>query len=268
MAQTRAVMLTVIKKSFTPIQTSRHIRVVTTALVAVLALSAKATPDQGLDCASCHDIAQTGMSLANFQTTTNLGAGLRKVFRVSPGNTAVIQLNVTNDYGGNYGLSIDNLGAAGGNNASDHMAYTADPAWTSRSSATYFTVGPVGTSPDLWTFNLGVKTNTPVDYYMVQTQLAGSDSNNNLWSQQEAFYVQVMPAAAPAPSLLAPHRSSGSFSVQVATTSGFTYFLEYKTALSATGWNPAAQTPGDGRLKTLTDTTASDLQRFYRVRVQ
>jgi hypothetical protein len=56
--------------------------------------------------------------------------------------------------------------------------------------------------------------------------------------------------------------------VQVATTSGFTYYLEYKSAFSAANWSTATQTTGDGTVKTLVDTTATDPQRFYRVRVQ
>jgi hypothetical protein len=98
--------------------------------------------------------------------------------------------------------------------------------------------------------------------------MAGYDAASEMWSQQESFYVQVVAAAPPSPTLLAPHRSGSSFSVQVATTSGFTYYLDYKTNLAATAWTTAAQTPGDGTSKTLTDTTATDSQRFYRVRVQ
>jgi hypothetical protein len=56
--------------------------------------------------------------------------------------------------------------------------------------------------------------------------------------------------------------------VRVVTNSGFTYYLEYKTDLSATTWNAIAYTPGDGTSKTLTDTAANDSQRFYLVGVQ
>jgi hypothetical protein len=244
-------------------------RAIVAPLALCCALNAGATPDRGANCAACHtDAFKNGMALANFQGTTNLGAGLLKVFQVRPGSTAAIQLNVTNGYGGNYGLTINNLGSGGFSNAAHHLVFTPDPTWTSRSSGTYFTVGPTGISPDLWTFNLLVQTNTPLDFYTVQAQMAGFDSGALLWSQQESFYVQVMAATAPRPLIVAPHRVGSSFSVQVATTSGFTYYLEYKSALSAASWVTAAQTAGDGTVKTLNDTTATDPQRFYRVRVQ
>ena len=56
-------------------------------------------------------------------------------------------------------------------------------------------VGCATTSPDVWTFNLVVKTNTPADFYTVHTQMAGYDSASTMWSQQESFYVQVVAAA-------------------------------------------------------------------------
>ena len=72
-----------------------------------------------------------------------------------------------------------------------------------------------------------VKTNTPADFYTINSQMAGYDAASKMWSQQESFYIQVVAAPPPAPAILAPHWSGGSFSVQVATTSGFTYYLEY-----------------------------------------
>jgi hypothetical protein len=210
------------------------------------------------------------MAIVNFQTTTNLGNGLRKVFRVSPGQTAVIQFSVTNNYGGNYALNINNLDAGGVNPSSNHLAYTPDPAWTPYfpgTSTNFFMAGCASKSPEVWTFNLVVKTNTPADFYTVNSQMAGNYSST-MWSQQESFYVQVVAPAAPAPVLQAPRRSGYSFSVQVPTTSGFTYYLEYKTNLTAPTWNAAAQNAGDGTIKTLTDTTATDPSRFYHARVQ
>ena len=136
------------------------------------------------------------MSIVNFQTTTNFGEGLGKVFKVSPGQTAIIR--------------------------SSYFAGT---------TTNFFMAGPTTTSPHLWTFNLVVKPNTPADFYTVKSQMAGYDSASHMWSQQEFFYVQVV-AAPPVPTLLAPQRSGSSFSVQVATNSGFTYYLEDKTDLA------------------------------------
>jgi len=252
-------------------RTARDTLIVTAALGAMFALGGSASAAFLINCRECHTVPQNGMVILNFQTTTNLGAGLRKVFQVSPGQTAVIELSVTNGHGGSYGLNINNLGAGGVNNGSDHMDCTADPTWTSYFPGTttnFFMAGPASTSPNLWTFNLAVKTNTPADFYTINSQMAGYDAASQMWSQQESFYIQVVAAAPLAPVILAPHWSGGSFSVQVATTSGFTYYLEYKTDLTATAWTTTAQTPGDGTSKTLTDTTANDAQRFYHVRVQ
>ena len=236
----------------------------------MFALCGSATAAFYINCAGCHTVPQNGMAIVNFQTTTNLGNGLRKVFKVSPGQTAVIQFSVTNNYGGSYALNINNLDAGGVNNSSDHLAYTADPAWTHYFPGTttnFFMAGCATNSPDLWTFNLVVKTNTPADFYTINSQMAGYYAST-MWSQQESFYVQVVAAAPPVPVLQAPQRSGNSFSVQVATTSGFTYYLEYTTNLTAPTWNAAAQTPGNGTIKTLTDTTATDSWRFYHAHVQ
>ena len=238
--------------------------------MATFALCGSATAAFYINCAGCHTVSQNGMAIVNFQTTTNLGSGPRKVFKVSPGQTAIIQLNVTNSYGGSYALNINNLDAGGVNKTNDHLSYTADPAWTHYFPGTttnFFMAGCATNSPDLWTFNLVVKTNTTADFYTVNSQMAGYYSST-MWSQQESFYVQVVAAAAPLPVLQTPQRSGNSFCVQVATTSGFIYYLEYTTNLTAPRWNAAAQTLGNGTIQTLTDTTATDSWRFYHAHVQ
>ena len=250
---------------------SRSAVAVSTALTAMFMLCGSASAEFLINCAGCHTVPQNGMAITNYQSTANLGAGLRKVFQVSPGQTAVIQWNVTNGYSSDYALNINNLGAGGVNNTNDHMACTADPAWINYfagTSTNFFMSGCSTTSPHLWSFNLVVKTNTPADFYAIQTQMAGYKSGSAMWYQQETFYVQVMAAAPPVPALLHPQCSGSSFSAQVATTNGFNYYLEYKSDLATNKWNAAAQTPGDGTIKTLTNTTANDPQRFYRARVQ
>lgn len=47
-----------------------------------------------------------------------------------------------------------------------------------------------------------------------------------------------------------------------------TCYLEFKTSLSITNWSVATSVAGNGAVQTLTDTGATDRQRFYRVRVQ
>ena len=89
---------------------------------------APALPYYGENCAVCHSANQPGMSLANFQGTANLGAGTLKVFTVGPGRVLPIQISVTNSYGLNYGLAVDNLGSAGTTNSTHHLVFAADPA--------------------------------------------------------------------------------------------------------------------------------------------
>ncbi len=59
-----------------------------------------------------------------------------------------------------------------------------------------------------------------------------------------------------------------SFSVLVSTTTGRDYYLVYKTNLSQVDWIVAATLPGDGLIHPLVDASATDPQRFYRVRVE
>jgi hypothetical protein len=263
--QTMKRMLTMTNRPRTP-----HARRAAVGLIAMFALVGVAHAAFYINCLECHPVPQNGMAIVNFQTMTNLGAGLCKVFQVVPGRTAVIRFSVTNGYDGNYALNINNFGTGGVSNGDNHMAYTADPSWSSyfpETTTNFFLGGPSTTSPDLWTFNLAVKTNTPADFYTIKSQMAGYDSASQMWSQQETFYVQVL-AAPPAPALLVVGRSAGSFSVQVGTLGGFTYYLEYKTDLAATNWNAAAQITGDGTIKIITDATANNSQRFYRVRLR
>ena len=58
--------------------------------------------------------------------------------------------------------------------------------------------------------------------------------------------------------------------IQVTFTSrgGKTYFLETKTSIIATAWTQLSFVQGDGSVKTLTDTSAFDPVRFYRIREQ
>jgi hypothetical protein len=148
------------------------------------------------------------------------------------------------------------------------MVFAADTNWTSEAGGTYYTVGPVSPEdvPQIWTFNLEVETGTPPDYYPLQVFMAGASAC--MWSESLMFYLQIVAPLPPAPVAKTASRLGGSFSVRVATTSGFTYFLEYTTSLAGGTWTTAAQTPGDGTLKTLVDPAATDPARCYRVRVQ
>ena len=238
------------------------------AALLLVASSAVATPDKSANCRSCHndEIFKNGMSLTNFQATTNL----QKIFRVIRGQVLPIGIQVTNGYGGNYGLSLLNLSVAGNANPTNRLSFTGDPAWANRvqASVNWFTIGPTNPVPRLWTHNLTVRTNTPVDLYLVQVQMAGNDEFSIRWSQLEDFYIQVLTPVPPTPLITSPTRSGTQFSVQVAMSNGFTYYLEFKTSLSITNWSVATSVAGNGAVQTLTDTGATDPQRFYRVRVQ
>src|SRR5271165_2649974 len=126
-------------------RTFRRTLFATATLGAMFALSGSVNADFLINCQECHTVPKNGMVIVNFQATTNLGAGAYQVFQVSPGQTAVIQLSVTNAYGGDYGLNINNLAAGGVNNGSNHMDCTPDPAWTSYFPGTptnFFMAGP------------------------------------------------------------------------------------------------------------------------------
>jgi len=208
------------------------------------------------------------MALTSFQYTTNLGAGLCAVYQILRGQALSLQMQVTNRYGGPYALSLRELTAGGFHNPANQLSYTGDPTWTSRSGGSAFTTDVSSTSPSLRTHNLQVGASTPLDFYPVQAQMAGNNSSGDLWSQESPFYIQVLAAAPPVPTLTNPARTNNVFSVRVVTASGFTYYLEYRTNIIQPNWLPASQVAGNGAQQILSDPAATSAQRFYQVRVQ
>ncbi len=67
-------------------------------------------------------------------------------------------------------------------------------------------------------------------------------------------------------SLANPFRSNANFSVSLPTQNGRVYGLEFKNSLSDDSWTPLPLVAGNGNSRTLTDSTATNTQRFYRVR--
>jgi hypothetical protein len=63
-----------------------------------------------------------------------------------------------------------------------------------------------------------------------------------------------------------PHRSDAGFSVSLPTASGRVYALDFKDSLADPNWTSLPLLAGNGGLLTLTDSSASGSQRFYRVR--
>lgn len=255
----------------TPGVAARPISVLAFALLLV-AHRSFAPPADGANCRVCHSTILNGMYLTGNQSSTNLGDGLLKVYQVVQGQTAAIGLQLTNRYGSSYGLSLLNLNAPGHANSANRLAYTGDATWVNRTDGAlnYFTVGPSSsTLPTARTHSLVIKSNTPVDLYKVQVQMAGPA--NGEWSQVENFYLQVLPAALPppaAPIIASSLWSAGQFSVSVATESGHTYYLEYKASLTDASWTGADEKNGNGGTQVLVDSTANVPQRFYRVRAQ
>ena len=63
-----------------------------------------------------------------------------------------------------------------------------------------------------------------------------------------------------------PVKLTNRFCVSLPTRSGRVYALEYKNSLADNQWTPLPPVAGNGSFRTLTDLTADDSQRFYRVR--
>ena len=63
-----------------------------------------------------------------------------------------------------------------------------------------------------------------------------------------------------------PTRKTGSFSVSLPSQSGRVYALEYKDSLSGLTWTPLPLAAGCSGTLTLSDSTATNTNRFYRVR--
>jgi hypothetical protein len=62
--------------------------------------------------------------------------------------------------------------------------------------------------------------------------------------------------------------SKSAFQLSVQTVSGASYVIEYTDALPATGWTTLSSFLGDGSVKSASDQSLTNRQRFYRVRVQ
>ncbi len=125
---------------------------------------------------------------------TNLARRNLKLVEVSAGQTAAIHVTVTNGYGGEYALNISSLEAGGIDNTNHHLAFAPDPTWTNYfpgTSTNFFMAGPSAKVPAVWTFYLFIRTNTPPDFYVLKSQIAGYDADHRKWSQQEEFCLQV-----------------------------------------------------------------------------
>jgi hypothetical protein len=74
--------------------------------------------------------------------------------------------------------------------------------------------------------------------------------------------------AIPPPVIASPALGGQAFRVSVTTVLGGNYTLEFKTSLTDPSWTAAQTSPGTGATITLTDGTATNSMRFYRVATQ
>ena len=70
------------------------------------------------------------------------------------------------------------------------------------------------------------------------------------------------------PQLVNPLLSNGWFRVSVATATGMNYTLQFKTSLTGTNWTSLPVLAGNGNVMILSDPSATNSSRFYRVQVQ
>jgi hypothetical protein len=68
--------------------------------------------------------------------------------------------------------------------------------------------------------------------------------------------------------LLDPSIVGAAFEVSVLTEAGKRYVLEAKERMEDPAWTVLSAVTGNGSAATVSDTSASSRQRFYRVRVQ
>ena len=208
------------------------------------------------------------MSILGAQAAVDFGSGPRKLFRVRPGETAPISIDVS-DGRDRYAIGIMYPFPAGAGDTNRHLAYRSDPTW--RDLATFYATRTTNVNQQ-WSYNLEVLTNTPPDFYLLTIQTAGITNSaagpTGAWNHLEEIYVQVAPTEASAIQIKNGELKGTSFSVRLPTTPGLAYTLEYTRAPSESSWTAASQIPGDGGTRVLTDNDARDRSRFYRVRVE
>jgi hypothetical protein len=110
-----------------------------------------------------------------------------------------------------------------------------------------------------WGYDGDGETNVPVGLTNV-VAIAGADGHSL------ALMGRPLPTSVAA--LLNPILNGNKFYVAIPTTQGRSYVLEFKNSLQDANWTMLPPVPGDGTMKTLTDSSANASQRFYRVRQQ
>ena len=70
------------------------------------------------------------------------------------------------------------------------------------------------------------------------------------------------------PTIIADGKSGNSFSLSFATLPGLQYTVQYKDSLSVPGWGLLQTLTSAGTTAHVTDSSATNSQRFYRLSVQ
>ena len=81
--------------------------------------------------------------------------------------------------------------------------------------------------------------------------------------------INISVTNAPAPpspvQIVNPSFQSGAFDFSFLTQTGYTYTVQFTTELDPINWLDLTNFPGDGSLAQVSDTTATNLSRWYRV---
>jgi hypothetical protein len=88
----------------------------------------------------------------------------------------------------------------------------------------------------------------------------------NATGSMNANYFMFVPYLAPAPAFsLSASASGGVVSIKIPTASGHTYYVYWSASLNPTSWQQlGSAVPGDGTVKTVTDSTTGGGKRFYK----
>ena len=90
-------------------------------------------------------------------------------------------------------------------------------------------------------------------------QPLGAVSSSSRFSVQAGFWIW------PAPSISAPRKVGGSYTISFHTELGKTYTVRYLDSVSATNWLSLPTITGDGTVKTVTLSAVGAPQRFYQL---
>ena len=118
------------------------------------------------------------------------------------------------------------------------------------------------------TYSCAATDNSPVGTYPIVPHLVDPDDNlaNYTVTTQNGLLTVISQQAGP--TITNVSLSGSVFSVLVLTETGRNYVFECKNSLSDANWRVVRTLPGTGGVITLTDPTATDSSRFYRVRVE